>query len=150
MILVRIPIGSTLKDKETFLTDFLKVFPSNPREVIEDIWNRQVSVGVAQIIMEVQPDGRGVITHVMKIGDGGLTYWQLSSNFLNKVPHIKDFKLEELQNQAYDNGLSQSNNSTLKKKEFVLDDILDFISEKGYDKLSQDEKDFLTKYNKRG
>jgi hypothetical protein len=142
MRIIRIPIGSTLNDKIKFIEEFLRVFPQNEQNKVEDIWNRQVQGGVLQMMIDVDT---GVVTHVMRVGDNGLTFWELSSRFLNKIPLISDFRPEE--NPPMD--VQQSFNVN-NKTEYIIDDLLDIISEKGYDNLSDDQKSFLVKFSKKG
>ena len=144
MRIIRIPIGNTLNDRIKFVTEFLRVFPQNEQSKAEDIWNRQVQSGVLQMMIDVDT---GIVTHVMRVGDNGSTFWELSSRFLSKIPLIYDFKNEE--NPPMDNGMIQSNFAVNNKTAYVIDDLLDIISEKGYDNLSDDQKTFLVKFSKK-
>ncbi len=144
MRVIRIPIGSTLNDKNRFVSEFIRVFPDNAKERVEEIWNRQVSAGVLQILMEVDT---GIVSHVMRVNETGATFWELSSRFLNKIPLIYDFKQEE--NQQPENAIPQSTFTANTKSDYNIDTLLDIISEKGYETLSTEQKTFLAKYSKK-
>ncbi len=144
MRVIRIPIGSTLNDKNRFVSEFIRIFPDNAKERVEEIWNRQVSAGVLQILMEVDT---GIVSHVMRVNETGATFWELSSRFLNKIPLIYDFKHEE--NPQPENAIPQSTFTANTKSEYNIDTLLDIISEKGYETLSTEQKSFLAKYSKK-
>ena len=62
-----------------------------------------------------------------------------------KIPTIvnydpNDYKIENLTTST------NSNNNTI---DYNIDDILDFITENGYEKLTKDKKEFLAKYSKK-
>ncbi len=151
MRLIRIPIGTTLNDKNKFIEEFLRVFPNNSVETADGIWNRQVSVGVLQIIMDVDT---GTVTQVMRVNESGGTYWELSSKYLKSITLIYDFKPEDgqttletpVQNQE---NMQQSNYAVNQKPMYNVDDILDIIIEKGYENLSREQKSFLSKFSKK-
>jgi hypothetical protein len=145
MKLIRVPLGSTLNDKTKFVSEFLRVFPLNTKGKIEDIWTRQVSAGVLQIIIDVET---GFITQVMRISENGGTYWDLSSRFLNQIPLIYEFKLEDIP-PPLENGLIPSTFTANTKVEYNIDELLDIISEKGYAELSDEQKSFLAKFSKK-
>jgi hypothetical protein len=147
MKLIRIPIGTTENDKNKFIDEFLRVFPNNSKETVEGIWNRQVSVGVLQIIMDVDT---GTVTQVMRVNEKGGTYWELSSNYLKTITLIYDFKPEDnptLENPNQEN--IQQSNYTANTTPFNVDEILDIIIEKGYENLSKEHKTFLSKFSKK-
>lgn len=144
MKLIRVPLGSTLNDKTKFVSEFLRLFPANPKEKIEEIWVRQVSAGVLQIIIDVET---GMITQVMRISENGGTYWDLSSRFLNQIPIIYEYVREE--NPPMENGLLPSTFAANTKVEYNIDELLDIISEKGYNELSDEQKSFLAKFSKK-
>jgi len=149
MRIIRIPLGSTLKDKEKFVTEFIRVFPANTKEKVEEIWNRQIIQGVLQIMLDVDT---GIVTHVMRVGDNGTSFWELSSRFINKIPLIYDFNPEEnpLPPQNLEEGGIQLSKFVVNTKTvYNIDELLDIITEKGYDKLSVEQKDFLAKYSKK-
>ncbi len=146
MRLIRVPVGNTINDKNKFVSEFLRVFPANTKEKIEDIWNRQVSAGVLQMIMDIDT---GVITQVMRVAENGTTYWDLSSRFLNTIPIIYEFKPEDVQQQSLENNQIQSNFVGNTRVDYNIDELLDIISEKGYDELSDDQKTFLARFSKK-
>jgi hypothetical protein len=144
MKIIRIPIGSTLDDKTKFINEFLRVFPSNSKEEVENIWKRQVAAGVLQMMVDIET---GIVSHVMRVSENGTTYWELSSRFLSKIPIIYDYKPEE--NQLPENTLQASTFAVNTKVDYDIDDLLDIISEKGYETLSVEQKSFLAKYSKK-
>lgn len=146
MRLIRVPVGNTLNDKNKFVTEFLRVFPANPKEKIEEIWSRQVNAGVLQLIMDIDT---GMITQVMRVAENGSTYWDLSSRFLNTIPIIYEFKPEDMPPPPLENGAIPSSFSGNTKVEYNIDELLDIISEKGYEELSDEQKTFLAKYSKK-
>lgn len=145
MRLIRVPVGNTLNDKIKFVNEFLRVFPANTKEKIEEIWLRQVNAGVLQLIMDVET---GMITQVMRVSENGSTYWDLSSRFLNTIPIIYEFKPEDMP-PPLENGNTTSTFSGNIKMEYNIDELLDIISEKGYEELSDEQKSFLAKYTKK-
>jgi hypothetical protein len=141
MTSIRVPVGSTDKDRDKFIEEFLRVFPNNTYEKVLETWEKQSSMGVLQMIIDTQT---GVITHIMRINNHGETFWELSSRFINKIPTIvnydpNDYKIENLTT-------STNSNNTI---DYNIDDILDFITENGYEKLTKDKKEFLAKYSKK-
>ncbi len=144
MKIIRIPIGSTLDDKTKFISEFLRVFPSNSKEDVENIWKRQVAAGVLQMMVDIET---GIVSHVMRVSENGATYWELSSRFLAKIPIIYDYKPEE--HQLPEHGIQASTFAGNTKVDYDIDDLLDIISEKGYETLSVEQKTFLAKYSKK-
>lgn len=151
MRLIRIPLGTTLNDKHNFISEFIRVFPNNTSNSAESIWVRQTSVGVLQIILDVDT---GTVIQVMRVNETGNTYWELSSRYLKSIPIIYDFNPND--NDPHnkiplDNESTQSNHtiSNDTKPQYNIDDILEIITEKGYKKLTDDQKTFLAKYSKK-
>ena len=145
MTSIRIPVGSTTKDKEAFVKEMLRVFPLNSIEKIESTWDRLFKIKTLLIIMNIETCE---ITHSMKIDSLGDTYWELSANFIQSNKLIQEFKIEEYDSKIQYNIPNMSStyqNSKPVKIEYNVDDILDDISEFGYDKLSDDKKEFLNK-----
>lgn len=143
MTSIRIPVGSTVKDKEDFVKEMLRVFPLNSKEKIESTWDRLFKIKTLLIIMDIETSE---ITHSMKIDSLGDTYWELSAKYIQSTKLIHDFKFDEVNiNYNLPNMSSTSQNIKINKVDYNVDEILDLITLHGYDKLSNEQKDFLNK-----
>lgn len=140
---IRIPLGLTDKDRDKFVKDFIRVFPDNTKEKAEDLWQRNVDIGTLQIILDLET---GVTTHVQKISKDGVTRWELSSRFINNIPLIENYDPNK---EVFANPILNNSNKKGFKISYNIDDLLDIISEKGYDGLTAEQKDFLAKTNKK-
>lgn len=150
MRLIRIPVGQTVSDKNEFVKEFLRVFPSNPKKHIEDIWERNTKASVLQIIMDVDT---GFTIAIHRINEIGLSEWELSSRFIDPIPLIKDFVIEHNKsNENMDNIYDQETNieqKSVKIPKNNVDDILDIIVKNGHGSLNDNQKSFLQRYKKK-
>lgn len=154
--LIRIPIGNTDEDKDTFVDRLIEIYPGTSVENFENLWSRWSKEGVLQILLDVEKRAiMGTMSSSHLVG----TFWQLSSDFLNTVPHVDKF-LEDpsmiYENESNSDSNSKSNpnsnsnsNSKNKKMTFELNAILDEIAEIGFDNLSKHKQDFLKKESER-
>ncbi len=133
-------IGQQEKDKKRFAQEMMRVFPNNDEKRWIEDWKRYSYNGVLQVVMNVE---EGVVVAIMKAIENDTT-WELSSRFIGSMQEIAKFDPSEMVSGGGNNGFT-SNGFVGNKPQFVLDDILNEVIEKGHDSLSQAKKDFLAK-----
>lgn len=144
---IRIPIGSTKKDKEIFMREFLRVFPNNPPNKIEEMWHRHVDASAVMIILSLSDGYVCAVLRATPIGNS----WELSSRYLKDIPKIDEYFPEHPDNDTMngDNPPQIPSNFNPKNDNFNIDVLLDLISEKGYESLTNEQKKFLAKFSKK-
>lgn len=138
MNLIKIPVGYSKEDKKFYISEFMRVFPLNEKKFVADSWDRHYNAGVLLIILDTDS---GNTIAALRLSTNSSSYWELHANFIKQVPNIKDFKPEET--ESYNN--KRENNKNKNTISYNIDEILDLISIKGYEKLSEDQKEFLRK-----
>ena len=142
--LIRIPIGNSEEDRETFMDNLKEIYPNNDSEKMGAVWDNYIIRGILQILLDVETSV--IIATMSADARTAVTYWQLSGDFLNQIPHVDGFLEDPTVIYNVENGKV---NPKFKKPEtnFKLDNILDEIAENVYDDLSTAKKDFLNKYS---
>ena len=157
MRLVRVPIGSTEEDMETFVDNILEIYPNNKPKQVENMWLEYCKRGVLQFMMNLN---NSMVISVMvntqilvnnKITNK--TEWQMTGEFLHNVPTVEKF-LEDP--YVYEEGeedddfgvnhLEESNykpNHKTTKLDFNLNDVLDELAICGFDELSKEKQEYL-------
>ena len=142
--LIRIPIGNSEEDRQIFMDNLKEIYPNNDSEKMGAVWDNYVIRGILQILLDVETS---IIIATMSADvRTAITYWQLSGDFLKKIPHVDGFLEDPTVIYNVENGKV---NPKFKKPEtvFDLDKILVEIATHGYDDLSDAKKEFLNKYN---
>ena len=144
---VMIPIGNEEEHKQEFVDDFLSIFPNNSVEKIERQWEVFNKIGIIHVVYDVRV-GKVVFS---KTVNGFGTQWEISSHLIKNISYVKNFKMpnkEELENTNSDGNMTDDGKPAVDKSstntsKYELDDLLKIISLKGYDNLSDEQKEFL-------
>lgn len=134
---VRMPVGTTEDDKNSFIEQFIRIFPSQDKESVSNIWDRYYENSVLQAIWDVK---LGIVVSIMKVSKYG-AFWEHSGYFLKRVPNVSEFDIEAFRNKTFNEEFKSGNKSN--KNIFDIDLIIDKINSHGLDKLTKEEKDFL-------
>ena len=134
---VRMPVGTTQDDKIAFVDQFIRIFPSQDRESVSNIWDRYYENSVLQAIWDVK---FGIVVSIMKVSKYG-AFWEHSGYFLKRVPLVSEFDVEAFRNKTFNDDFKSTNKSN--HKNFDIDLLIDKINLVGVDKLTKDEQDFL-------
>jgi hypothetical protein len=125
----------------------MEIYPEASPDKIGIMWDTYCSKGIIQLLLDL--DENQVVATSISINYQ--TYWQLNSEFHKKIPSISKYiagDSETLSIKEYTGNQVQKEDVELSPSEIQerLDQILDEITEKGFDGLSKDKQKFLQQF----